>query len=84
MAYDKQKVEDAVLALLQLTATDGHEGCMVAWKNHSWDVTDSLHEQGYLGDPKAKRKSLTLTPEGAERSRRLFAELFGGDPVTED
>jgi hypothetical protein len=33
MTYNKQKVEDAVLALLQLTARDGFEGTMVAWKN---------------------------------------------------
>lgn len=80
MKYNKKRVEDAVLALLQLTATEGHEGSMVAWKNYSWDVTDALHQQGYLGDPKGKSKSLVLTKEGAERSRQLFQELFGDTP----
>ena len=79
MAYDKKKVEDAVLALLQLTASDGHEGSMVAWKGYPWDVTDALHEQGLIGDPRNNNKSIVLTPEGAERSRQLFAELFANE-----
>ena len=79
MPYDKQRVEDAVLALLQLTASDGLDGTMVAWKGYPWEVTDALHEKGLISDPRSKRKSIVVTAEGARRSRRLFAELFGSD-----
>src|SRR5271169_753026 len=40
-----------------------------AWKSHSWDVLDRLHEGGYIHEPATKAKSVMLTEEGAERSK---------------
>jgi hypothetical protein len=76
MEYDKDKVDDAVLALLYLTMfRDGP--CVRAWKVHDWSVTDRLHEKGYIGDPKGKAKSMVMTEEGAARAEELFWKLFG-------
>jgi Mn-dependent DtxR family transcriptional regulator len=51
-------------------------GPMRAWKGHDWDVLNRLHESGYIDDPVSKAKSVVLTDDGAERSRRLFEKHF--------
>ena len=72
MEYDQDKVDEVVLALLQLTRCgDGR-----AWKGHDWVTLDRLHEKGYIGDPKNKAKSVVLTEEGERRSRELFEKHF--------
>src|SRR4051794_2181542 len=47
-----------------------------AWKGHDWDVLSRLHESGYIHDPVSKAKSVILTDQGAERSKRLFEKYF--------
>jgi hypothetical protein len=71
--YDQAKIDDTVLALLQLTLHEGGRAC----KRFDFDVMDRLHEQGYILDPKGRSKSVSLTKKGLERSRKLFEELFG-------
>jgi len=39
-------------------------------------VLNRLHERGYIDDPVSKAKSVMLTEEGAERSKRLFEKHF--------
>jgi hypothetical protein len=73
--YDREKVEETVLALLWLTL----DGDRRAWKSHDWGVLDRLHERGYISDPKSKAKSVLLTEDGERRARELFACLFGVD-----
>jgi hypothetical protein len=75
MDLDLDRIDDAVLALLQLTAFDDH-GAVRAWKNHSWDALDRLHEKGMVDNPRGKAKSVILTQEGAARSEELFRRLF--------
>ena len=73
MEIDRDKIDDAVLALLYLTLDrDGR-----AWKGFDWDVMDRLHAKGFIANPKIKAKSVWLTEEGAARSERLFGEMFG-------
>lgn len=73
MEFDKDKIDDAVLALLFLTLDrDGR-----AWKGFDWDSMNRLHAKGYIGNPVGKAKSVVLTDEGIARSERLFRELFG-------
>ncbi len=73
MEIDRDKIDDAVLALLYLTLDrDGR-----AWKGFDWDVMDRLHAKGLIANPKIKAKSVWLTEEGAARSERLFGEMFG-------
>ncbi len=76
MEYNKDKVDDMVLALLNLTSFE--EGAAIrAWKGQDWDALDRLHEKGYISDPKSKAKSVVMTEEGAKRSRELFESYFG-------
>jgi Domain of unknown function (DUF6429) len=69
---DTDKIDEVVLALLQLTL---HDGCR-AWKGHDWGVLDRLHRKGMIGDPVGKAKSVVLTEEGLMESERLFQKLF--------
>ncbi len=77
---DTDRIDKAVLALLQLTLHDGNQ----AWKGLDWQVLDRLYKQGFIGDPVNKRKSVLLTEEGLQASRQLFEELFNrpqADPL---
>ncbi len=75
MEFDKDKIDDAVLALLFLTLDRNGR----AWKGFDWDAMNRLHAKGYIGNPVGKAKSVVLTDEGIARSERLFRELFGND-----
>jgi Domain of unknown function (DUF6429) len=75
MEIDEEKVDEAVLALLYLT-TFKDKPRWRAWKGHSWDVLDRLHQKGYISDPATKAKSVLLSEEGAQRSRDLFEKYF--------
>ena len=72
MDYDKDKVDEMVLALLWLTVHDGGR----AWKGHDWDAMNRLHEKGMIDDPVNKNKSVVLTDEGLKRSEELFTRHF--------
>ena len=76
MDYDKNKVDDMVLALLCLAITGEDEYGARAWKSHDWDALDRLHAKGYISDPKSRVKSVVLNPEGLRRARELFARHF--------
>jgi len=75
MEYDKDKVDEVVLALLYLTMFDGKQGRR-AWKSHDWEAMDRLHEKGYISDPKSKAKSVVMTEEGAKRAQELIEKHF--------
>jgi len=72
MGYDQNKVDEAVLALLQLTLHDYNR----AWKGHDWDVMDRLFQKGLIENPQNKNKSVVLTEEGLRLSESLFKKLF--------
>jgi uncharacterized protein DUF6429 len=74
-AIDWTKVEELTLALLHLTSFEEH-GAVRSWKGHSWEVLNRLHEWGWISNPVSKAKSITLTEEGALRSRQLFEKHF--------
>jgi len=71
--WDLDKIDECVLALLQLTLHDGAR----AWKGADFEVMNRLFEKGYILDPRNKIKSVVLTEEGLSRSIELFEELFG-------
>ena len=73
--YDKDKVDEAVLALLYLTLHDGDR----AWKGHDWEAMGRLHLKGIIHDPLGKAKSVMLTEEGMDLARSLFTKLFASD-----
>jgi len=72
MSYDKDKVDEMVLALLFLTLHGDHR----AWKGRDWDVLGRLHEEGMILDPVGKAKSVVLTAEGEQRCEELFRRHF--------
>ena len=72
MKIDTDKIDDAVLALLQLTLHDGGR----AWKTFDWDVMDRLHRKGMIDNPANKARSVILSDDGMKRSEALFRELF--------
>ena len=75
MEYDKDKVDDMVLALLYLNMFDDRF-CTRAWKGFDWGSMDRLHEKGYIGDPKSKARSVVVTEEGEKRAEELFNRYF--------
>ncbi len=75
MNYDKDKVDDMTLALLNLVMYDEKIGTR-AWKGFDWGTMDRLHEKGFISDPKSKAKSVVVTEEGVKRSEELFKEFF--------
>jgi hypothetical protein len=75
MEYNKNKVDEAVLALFYLTTFKMGAG-LRAWKGHDWAALDRLFEKGYISDPKGKAKSVMLTEEGEKLSKELFEKLF--------
>ena len=81
---DPARIDDAVLALLWLTATtEKGDPLTWAWKGHDWDALNRLHEKGLLTNPVGKSKRVHFTPEGLERSKALFEKLFCTPPATD-
>lgn len=75
MQYDKDKVDEMVLALLYLTSTHDQYGTR-AWKGLDLGVLDRLCEKGLISDPKEKSPTLFLTEMGEKISRELFFRYF--------
>jgi Domain of unknown function (DUF6429) len=71
--FDRDKVDEIVLALLQLTLHDSYR----AWKGFDWDTLDRLYEKDWIENPRSKAKSVELTEEGLAKSARLFQQYFG-------
>jgi len=76
MEYDKDRVDEMVLALLYLTSTHNEYGTR-AWKGLDWGVLDRLHKKGYISDPKRKDATMLLSEAGARLSKELFFKYFG-------
>jgi hypothetical protein len=72
MALNRDKIDDAALALLYLTLHDGYR----AWKGFDWDVLGRLHDKGMIDNPVGKVKSVVFTQEGLARAKMLFEAMF--------
>ena len=72
MEIDRDKIDEAVLALMWLTLHDERR----AWKGFDWDALERLHGRGLIADPVNKAKSVILTDEGLRRAEELFRALF--------
>ena len=80
MKSNPDKIDDAVLALLHLTAFTDGKGDLAAtraWKGHDWDALDRLHQKGLISDPKNKNKSVVLTETGMPPQSWPFVESPG-------
>lgn len=76
MEYDKDKVDNMMLALLWLTMFDEEFGTR-AWKGYDWEHMNRLYEKGYIANPKSKNKSVIVTKEGRKEAEKLFNTYFG-------
>ena len=77
MEYDKNKVDEATLALLVLGLSRAPEGGR-AWKTFDLQTLNRLHQKGWITAPKLRDIGLTLTPEGVKKAEERFRELFQG------
>ena len=75
MEYDKDKVDDLVLALMYL-GMFSERSVRRAWKSFDWDALDRLHEKGYISNPKSVAKSVVMSDSGAELAQSLFKKHF--------
>jgi hypothetical protein len=73
MMQDTDKIDKAVLALLQLGLHDEDR----TWKTFDWEAMNRLYEKGLISNPVGKAKSVVLTERGMAESQRLFTDLFG-------
>ena len=78
--FNRDKVDEVVLALMYLTLHDSYR----AWKSFDWEVLDRLYEKGWIENPGSKAKLVVLTEEGLTQSVRLFQHHFGVANETED
>ena len=72
MDIDRDRIDDAVLALLYLGR---HEGIRT-WKSFDWAAMERLHTKGLISDPVGKAKSVVFTDEGLRQSEALFRKFF--------
>lgn len=78
--FDRDKVDEIVLALMQLTLHDYYR----AWKGFDWETLDRLYEKGWIENPRSKAKSVVLTETGFAKSAGLFQHYFGLSSKTQD
>jgi hypothetical protein len=78
--YDREKVDEIVIALLYLTLHDRNR----AWKGFDWETLNRLYEKGWIENPVGKAKSVLLTEEGLAQSARLFQQYFSKSNGTQD
>jgi Domain of unknown function (DUF6429) len=73
---DQQKLAEAALAILSLSAWDEEYGAR-AWKGMDWDVLDVLYRKGWIGDPVGKKKSVNITEQGTALAAAYLEKHFG-------
>lgn len=78
MDYDRDKVDEMMLALLFLTSSQDKYGTR-AWKGLDWETLDRLHNRGWIGDPRLKTPTVELSEEGAKLSKEWFQKYFSKD-----
>lgn len=78
MDYDKDKVDEMMLALLYLTSTHDQYGTR-AWKGFEREAFDRLIKKGYINDPGGKSPTVMLSEEGAALSKELFFKYFSAE-----
>ena len=75
MEYDREKVDEVVLALLFLTSSPIEDGAR-AWKGLPLEVLNNLVQKGYVNEINSKTPILSLSAEGARLSKDLFYKYF--------
>ena len=79
MDIDRDRIDEAVLALLLLGRHDGDR----AWKSFDWAAMERLHAKGLISNPVSKTKSVVFTDEGLRLSEMLFRKFFTAERRSE-
>jgi hypothetical protein len=74
MSQTDDKLEQLALALMYSGLHDERW----VWKTIPFEVTDRLHQQGLIDEPRSHRKSLCLSDDGLERAKAAFEALCTG------
>lgn len=74
MDYDRDKIEEAILALLGAFEFDNGR----VWKRYDFAVMDALHAKGLITDPRGRSESVHLTEEGIARAKAMAIRHFAG------
>ena len=75
MEYDRDKVDEVVLALMYLTLFDDDYGCC-AWTRFDEDILERLRAKGFVGTNGESNDSVRVTPEGVRRAEETFYRFF--------
>lgn len=78
MEYNRDKVDEATLALLYLGLTRTPDGGR-AWKGFDLQALTRLHQKGWIAEPKVKDFNLHVTPAGVKKAAALFKANFQTD-----
>lgn len=76
MDYDRDKVDEAALAMMFLSMSKTG-GVSRAWKGFDWGTLDRMHKKGWISDPMARSPTVELTAEAAQRAEEVFRRNFG-------
>jgi hypothetical protein len=79
--YNREKVDEVVLALMYLTLFDDDYGCC-AWTSFDEDVLARLRAKGLVGTSGEINGSVRVTPEGLRRAEETFFRLFAAPDAT--
>jgi hypothetical protein len=71
MSPTDSRLEDLALAITYSALHDERW----AWKTIPFEITDRLHEERLIDEPRSNRKSLYLTDEGLARAKVAFDAL---------
>jgi hypothetical protein len=72
MDYDKDKIDEAILALLGALEFDNGR----VWKRLNFGAMDRLHERGLISEPKGRAESVYLTEAGMRQAKALASKYF--------
>jgi Domain of unknown function (DUF6429) len=72
MDIDRDRIDEAVLALLFLGRHDGDR----TWKSFDMAAIERLHAKGLISNPVSKTKSVIFTGEGVRLSEALFHKFL--------
>ena len=78
---DRDKVDEAVLALLYLGIHERYRGIpgARAWKSLDWDAMERLHGKGLISEPATKARSVMLTEAGLREAETACRQLFDAE-----
>lgn len=73
---DQEKLADAALAILSLTAWGEDFGAR-AYKGIDWGLLDVFYQKGWIGDPVGKQESVHITDQGVALAAEFLEKHLG-------